>query len=262
MRFFFLLLIILAAIQNTLANDGFALEQLSDSTKMVTPDDDIVYEVVEQMPEYPGGKAAMFSYIQKNLKFPSQAQEGQIEGTAVIEFIVEKDGTLTGFKVLKDPGRGCGDEALRVIKSMPNWKPGMQRDVAVRVRMRAPIRFKVISPEPKVNPLDSIANGMLPYIDSRYPGGLIALSGLVWKGLLLPDEIKNGTIKGVAIFSVQVDAKGNHSNYQILRDVCAGCSKAIIEKLKMMPKWSADKKQKEPMHIIFPVHYNGDVYIY
>jgi protein TonB len=98
---------------------------------------------VEQNAEFPGGPAAMAQFIQKNLKYPEIALENQIEGTVVVEFVVEKDGSISNIKVLKDIGGGCGNEAMRIIKMMPKWTPGKQRDMAVRVKMRAPIKFKI-----------------------------------------------------------------------------------------------------------------------
>jgi protein TonB len=106
-------------------------------------DDDQIFEIVEQNAEFPGGAAAMAQFIQKNLKYPEIALENQIEGTVVVEFVVEKDGSITNIKVLKDVGGGCGNEAMRIIKMMPKWTPGKQRDMAVRVKMRAPIKFRI-----------------------------------------------------------------------------------------------------------------------
>jgi protein TonB len=106
-------------------------------------DDDQIFEIVEQNAEFPGGPAAMAQFIQKNLKYPEIALENQIEGTVVVEFVVEKDGSISNIKVLKDIGGGCGNEAMRIIKMMPKWTPGKQRDMAVRVKMRAPIKFKI-----------------------------------------------------------------------------------------------------------------------
>lgn len=106
-------------------------------------DDNQIFEIVEEQAEFPGGQAAMLAFIQKNLKYPDIALENGIEGTVVVEFVVEKDGSLTDVKVIKDIGAGCGAEAVRVIKMMPKWKPGKQRDMAVRVKMKAPIRFKM-----------------------------------------------------------------------------------------------------------------------
>jgi protein TonB len=85
----------------------------------------------------------MMKFIQKNLVYPEIAQENTIEGTVVVEFIVEKDGSIGNIKVIKDIGGGCGDAAVNVMKKMPKWNPGKQRDNPVRVKMKAPIKFRL-----------------------------------------------------------------------------------------------------------------------
>jgi protein TonB len=107
------------------------------------PDDNAVFEIVEKQAEFPGGPTEMMKFIQKNLVYPEIAQENTIEGTVVVEFIVEKDGSIGNIKVIKDIGGGCGDAAVNVMKKMPKWNPGKQRDNPVRVKMKAPIKFRL-----------------------------------------------------------------------------------------------------------------------
>ncbi len=102
-----------------------------------------IFEIVENQPEFPGGVNAMIKFISSNVKYPKKALDKKIEGTVVIQFIVEKDGTLTNLDIIRDPGGGLGKEGLRVVKLMPNWKPGSQKGKNVRVKMSAPIRFRI-----------------------------------------------------------------------------------------------------------------------
>ncbi|MEZ4755710.1 MAG: energy transducer TonB [Flavobacteriales bacterium] len=99
--------------------------------------------IAEQMPEFPGGKEALFAYIGKNLKYPEQAQEEGIEGVVYVTFVVETDGKITGVQVLRGIGGGCNEEAVRVVSGMPNWTPGMQRGKPVRVKYNLPIRYRL-----------------------------------------------------------------------------------------------------------------------
>lgn len=99
--------------------------------------------VVEVMPEYPGGQQAMFAYIGKELKYPEAAIESNVEGAVVISFVVERDGSIGDVKVLRGIGFGCDEEAVRVVKSMPNWTPGQQGGKAVRTSFNLPIRYKL-----------------------------------------------------------------------------------------------------------------------
>jgi protein TonB len=107
------------------------------------------YTIVEEMPEFPGGNDALFAYIAKELKYPEQAIEEGIEGVVFVTFVVEPDGRITGVSVLRGIGGGCNDEALRVVRGMPNWKPGKQRGEAVRVKYNLPIRYKLATDKGK-----------------------------------------------------------------------------------------------------------------
>ena len=102
-----------------------------------------IFKVVEEMPEFPGGAAKMMEYIQKNIKYPMMARESDIQGRVFVNFVVEPDGSITNVTVMRGIGGGCDEEALRVVQSMPNWKPGKQRGSAVRCSFTVPIIFKL-----------------------------------------------------------------------------------------------------------------------
>ena len=104
---------------------------------------DSVYNKPEVMPEYPGGMEAMMKYLSENLKYPEQAKEKNTQGRVLVTFIVEKNGSISDVKVVKGIGNGCDEEAVRVIKAMPKWKPGMQDGKKVRVSFAIPISFKL-----------------------------------------------------------------------------------------------------------------------
>lgn len=125
------------------------------------PEPEVEFMIVEQMPRFPGcedgtgDKAAkkacadmkLLGYLKENLVYPQIARENTIEGTAVISFVVNKDGSIGDYKILRDPGAGCGKEALRVVKMMnkmkSKWTPGKQRGKAVKVRYNLPVRFRL-----------------------------------------------------------------------------------------------------------------------
>ena len=102
-----------------------------------------IFKVVEVMPEFPGGAAKMMEYIQKNMKYPMMARESDIQGRVFVNFVVEPDGSISNVAVIRGIGGGCDEEAVRVVKSMPNWKPGKQRGSAVRCAFTVPIIFKL-----------------------------------------------------------------------------------------------------------------------
>jgi protein TonB len=100
-----------------------------------------VFTIVEQMPEFPEGEEGLFKYLSKNIKYPSMAKDNGISGTVYVTFVVEGNGQITDVKKLRGIGGGCDEEAIRVVKSMPSWKPGKQNGKAVRVQYNLPIKF-------------------------------------------------------------------------------------------------------------------------
>ncbi|HTN19826.1 MAG TPA: energy transducer TonB [Pelobium sp.] len=100
-------------------------------------------EFVEVMPEFPGGMKAWANFLTRNLNYPSAAAEIGISGKVLVSFVIEKNGEISNLKVLKGIGAGCDEEAMRVIKKSPFWKPGMQNGRAVRVAYIMPIVFRM-----------------------------------------------------------------------------------------------------------------------
>ncbi len=99
---------------------------------------------VDVYPEFEGGMKAWAKYIQRNLRYPSMAQENDVQGKVFLSFVVEKDGSITDVKVLKGIGFGCDEEAVKVIKKSPLWKAGMNKGIPVRVRYNMPISFTMM----------------------------------------------------------------------------------------------------------------------
>lgn len=100
-----------------------------------------VFVIVESMPMFPGGDEARLKFLNENVKYPTMANEAGIQGRVYVEFVVEKDGSVTNVRVVRGIGGGCDEEAIRVVKNMPKWIPGKQRSVPVRVRFNMPIKF-------------------------------------------------------------------------------------------------------------------------
>jgi len=102
-----------------------------------------IFQIVEEMPAYPGGEGKLMEYVAKNIKYPQIARETGIQGRVFVGFVVEPDGSVSNVKVLRGIGGGCDEEAIRVVKGMPKWKPGKQRGKAVRVSYMLPVNFKL-----------------------------------------------------------------------------------------------------------------------
>ena len=102
-----------------------------------------VFDVVEEMPSFPGGQGALMSYLSSNVKYPVVAQENGVQGRVIVSFVVERDGSISDVKVARSVDPSLDREAQRVVKSMPKWKPGKQNGSAVRVKYTVPVVFRL-----------------------------------------------------------------------------------------------------------------------
>jgi TonB family protein len=108
-----------------------------------TPEAENAFNVVEQMPQFPGGDVELMKFLNKNVKYPVAAMKAGTQGRVIVQFIVEADGSITNVKVLKKVSDEIDAEAVRVIKAMPKWKPGMQKGQPVRVKYTIPVTFRL-----------------------------------------------------------------------------------------------------------------------
>lgn len=135
-----------ASAQQVKKTDQTVNEITTDDITDVTikkVDTDSIYNVVEVMPEFPGGMSQMATYLSENIKYPEKAKDKDISGRVFISFVIEKDGSVSSAKVMRGIGGGCDEEALRVVKAMPKWKPGMMKGKPVRVYYVLPVFFKL-----------------------------------------------------------------------------------------------------------------------
>ena len=119
----------------------FCLSTVSAQKTVVSQKNQKVYEVVDQMPEFPGGMPAMIEFLQNNVKYPADAEKQKVEGRVLVSFVVETDGSVSDVQVMKKAFPSLDAEALRVAKAMPNWTPGKHQGKLVRVHYTLPISF-------------------------------------------------------------------------------------------------------------------------
>lgn len=128
-------------------NDELGGEVLRIKEEIASPEppkhveDNKIFEVVEQNPTFPGGTAALMSWLSQNIKYPVIAAENGVKGRVIVQFVVEKDGSITDVVVVKSVDPSLDKEATRVIKNMPHWIPGRQNGSPVRVRFTVPVTF-------------------------------------------------------------------------------------------------------------------------
>jgi len=125
----------LAIVFSLLSSVQVAIGQEEPSTE--------VFQIVENMPSFPGGDDALFKFLGENITYPMEAKNAGIEGVVYVSFVIGEKGEITETKILRGIGGGCDEEAMRVIRSMPNWEPGTINKKPVRVQYNLPIRFSL-----------------------------------------------------------------------------------------------------------------------
>ena len=127
-------------IESTEVDESTTIE-IIDMPEEVVEEEPEIFLIVEDPPSFPGGEEEMFKYLGKNIKYPPMAKDAGIQGIVYVTFVVMENGNIDQVKVLRGIGGGCDEEAIRVVKNMPSWKPGKQRGKSVRVQFNLPIRF-------------------------------------------------------------------------------------------------------------------------
>lgn len=130
-------------IENTEADANTEIQAKIEVQQEEENEEVVNFYVIEEKPEFPGGEAAMFQWISKNVKYPEIAKENGVQGKVFVQFVISKEGKVTDVQVVRGVDPSLDKEAIRVIQSMPAWKPGKQRGKPVKVSFQLPINFKL-----------------------------------------------------------------------------------------------------------------------
>ena len=232
------------------------------------PDNDSIYQIVEQMPKFPGGESALMEYVSKNVAYPEEAKEKEIQGRVFIGFVVEKDGSVNEVKVMRGIGGGCDEEAVRVIKGMPKWKPGIQKGKPVRVSYMMPINFKLDSQPTKPAQKADVSkpdmkpdkNGVYQIVEEmpRFPGEEKALMEYLNNHLKMPEKYKGDNAEYRlaeyrTFVQFVVNEDGSVSNVKLLKKTAGfeDLDGEAIRVVKSMPKWNPGKMDGKPVKVYF-----------
>lgn len=120
-----------------------AMHAQSNQSTERNASDEKIFDVVEQPPSFPGGQAALMSYLSKNVKYPEEALKDNVQGRVIVGFIVEKDGSVSNAKIIRGVDSALDKEAIRIVMSMPKWTPGRQNGRNVRTKYNVPVNFKL-----------------------------------------------------------------------------------------------------------------------
>ena len=142
-------MVVYAPTQKSEKDEVVVFDMPMEEVKQKEVKDEPIFQVVEEMPEFPGGMAEAMEFLAKNINYPVAAQQAKIEGRVIVQFVVERDGSVSDVKVMRGVSPELDAEAIRVVSMMPKWIPGKQRGKAVAVKYTMPIMFRLQTPEPK-----------------------------------------------------------------------------------------------------------------
>ena len=225
-----------------------------------------VFQVVEEMPEFPGGMGECMKFLSKNIKFPAQAAENGIQGRVIIQMVVTKEGDIAEAKVVRGVDPLLDAEALRVINSMPKWKPGKQRGEAVNVKYTIPVMFKLTgdnSSDKKEADTQQEAkvdeNGIHQVCEEmpEFPGGMQECMKWLGKNIKYPTTAQEKGIQGRVIMQFVVERDGSITEPKVVRGVDPDLDKEALRVISIMPNWKPGKHKGEAVRVKYtlPVMY-------
>lgn len=217
---------------------------------------------VDILPEFPGGEKGFRTYLSQNLNYPSLARENKISGRVFVSYVVEKDGSLTDVKVLRGLGYGADEEAVRILKNSPKWKPGMANGKPVRVQYTIPIIFQLTSATaqsatqkdqattPDDNkPKDFASIEIIP----EFPGGQKGFGTFLSQNIKYPELARVNKITGRVFVSFVVEKDGELSDIKILRGLGYGTDEEAVRVLKISPKWKPGIQNGKPVRVQYTI---------
>lgn len=205
--------------------------------------DTTIYSVADSMPVFPGGTEALKKYLEEHTRYPVSGMEKEISGKVYIRFVVEKDGTLSGFRAVKEIAgeRDFTVEALRVARSMPFWYPAYNKGLPVRCYMYIPVKF-VPAPKPAIRDTLAISD-YVPLVDPEihpmYPGGDGAMKKYLDSNLVYPRICLEIGTEGVVYIGFMVETDGSLTEIKVEKGIkeCPDLAKEALRLVKNMPRW-------------------------
>ena len=240
-------------------------EPLKPERQVVAADTSPVYTAVARLPEFPGGLGAFGKFLSTNIKYPATAREQKIQGRVIITFVVEKDGTLSNERVVKGITDDLNNEALRVIKLSPNWKPGMQGNRSVRTQYSVPISFTLAPSDdttkttaPVTFSIASAQSGSDPVFTSveqvpEFKGGLEAFGKFLMTNLRYPKVARDNNVQGRVVITFVVEKDGSLSNMKVVRGIGSGCDEEALRVLSISPAWKPGIQNGKPVKVQYSV---------
>lgn len=231
-----------------------------------------VYEVVENMPEFPnGGMAALMKYLTDNIRYPEAAKKAGIQGRVIVQFVVDKDGSIKNVSTMRGVNSDLDAEAIRVIQSMPKWKPGTQKGEPVKVKYTVPVMFRIPTAPVDANigetvvvakneSAASVTGDVYEVVDKmpEFPGGMVGLMQYLSKNTKYPADARTKGKEGRVIVSVIINTKGKATNPTIIKSVDPSLDAEALRVAGIMPDWVPGTKNGIPVNVkyTFPVTFS------
>ena len=247
---------ILSAKVSNLASDVEigVVSRLNPSFEEIPAPQDSIFEFVEEKPEFPGGMQAMMKYLAENIKYPSEITA---QGRAVIQFTVGKDGSISDARIMRSVSPEYDAEALRVVNSMPKWKPGKHHGEAVATKFTVPVIFRLSNPQED----NLVAEGEEIYIVAEempeFPGGMDAVLQYLADNIKYPSIAMNAGVQGRLITQFTIATDGSISDAKVVHKVDPFLDKEALRVINAMPKWKPGKQGGKvvPIQISVPVEF-------
>ena len=266
----------------------FVIATLVLGINMVYGQEKKVFDVVEQMPHFPGGDAALIQFLKENIKYPEAAEKNGIQGRVICTFVVKDDGSVTNVQILRSVNNLLDNEAVRVIQAMPKWVPGKQNGEPVFVKYTLPITFKLDTPKSQphmVKVVDTVVPDTTPVSttkvfdvveqmpqfgsytykkfipDPQNPqkgtyvtkteSGTAGLLAFLNRNVKYPVKAEENGIQGRVLCSFVVERDGSITEVKVIRSVDPSLDKEAVRVIQSMPNWIPGMQKGQPVRVKF-----------
>jgi len=240
-----------------------ALSSAPEESRAVKAPEGEIFQVVEEMPEFPGGMGECMKFLGKNIKYPTQAQENGIQGRVIVQMIVTKEGDIAEAKVVRSVDPLLDAEALRVINSMPKWKPGKQKGEAVNVKYTIPVMFRLSNEAPETKKeKESTAteetvneNTIFQVVEEmpEFPGGMRECMNFIGKNIKYPTQAQENGKEGRVIVQFVVNRDGSIVEPSVVRGVDPELDAEALRVISIMPKWKPGKQRGKAVRVKYTI---------
>ena len=247
-------LLIVLVISLSLSKENRANDPLFSSNKSINScsKKDSIYSKVSISPKYIGGEKAMKTFIKENIQLPPKVKCGELDGVVEIEFVVEKDGSLSTFSIKNGLSTTCDKEAMRIAQLMPNWKRGRHKGKSVRVKHMIPIYFRENNEQDEqVSYFIAVEN------PPEYLEGVNALMDFIKENLRYPAAAKLNKIEGISYIGFTIDTTGRMEDFRLRRGFDKECDEEAMRLVKSLSGWKPAMQSGKPIEIEFtiPIHF-------